>query len=604
MLDATPDNGLIAQARERFLARDGDLVYAAADVRQLIVASWNRSRESHVEVDRVAVPFVRDPDLEAPLVRSAAPILDTLGAQLSGEAVSIILTDQTGLVLDRRCSSLEITARLDAVRLAPGFSYAEQFAGTNGIGTALSSGGLTLVDGREHYTSELGQFACAGAPIRHPTHGRTIGVLDLTTWNHAPGAMLTALAGSTARQIEKELLAQTGLRELALFQEYMNICRHTPGPVLAVNNDVVMANDLLRRQLDPADQDSLIGYAMDTMRGGGDRTTARTVELPSGRSAHLRCTPAQCATGPAGGVFRVRVGPAERPPQGPVTPCPPVERVPGAFPMLVGTAPCWIRAVRQVDGCYRAGDWLTVEGEPGAGKLALLRSVHRRHRPSAPFRRIDPPEPEDLDAWLAALSDDLADPEALVVLAHADRLAPAEASAVAALLTEQAADLDADTRPRVAMTLNGPAPSALQPLFQRTVEIPALRHRIEDLGILVAHLLRQLTRDDQLTCSAQALAQFGRLNWPGNVAQLRRVLGQVVKQRRAGVIGLDDLPPECRSASRRTLSAMEAIERDAIVNALIGTSGNPTRAAEALGISRATVYRKLRAYGIRLPLTG
>ncbi|MDT4945219.1 MAG: sigma-54 dependent transcriptional regulator, acetoin dehydrogenase operon transcriptional [Pseudonocardiales bacterium] len=208
----------VARARERFLSRDGE---PDDQVRRMIVASWIRSRESKVDFDRISVPYVRDPDLEAPLFRSAAPILDTLGAQLQGESVSIVLTDHTGLVLDRRCAGLDLIAHLDEVRLAPGFSYAEQFAGTNGIGTALSSGGVTLVDGREHYSHELGQFACAGAPIRHPTRGKTVGVLDLTTWSDAPGAMLTALARATAKQIEDELLAQTGLREFALFQEYM-----------------------------------------------------------------------------------------------------------------------------------------------------------------------------------------------------------------------------------------------------------------------------------------------------------------------------------------------------------------------------------------------
>jgi transcriptional regulator of acetoin/glycerol metabolism len=593
-----PGDHAVAQARERFLSRD-----AAPDdhVRRMIVASWIRSRESKVDIDRISIPYVRDPDLEAPLCRSASSILDTLGAQLSGESVSIVLTDHTGLVLDRRCSGLDLASQLDDVWLAPGFSYAEEFAGTNGIGTALSSGGVTLVDGREHYAQDLGQFACAGAPIRHPTRRKTVGVLDLTTWSNAPGAMLTALACATAKQIEEELLAQTGLREFALFQEYMRTCQHSSGPVLALNNDVVMSNDLLRQLLDPAEQDALIGYAMDTMRAD-DRTTARTVELPSGRSAHLRYTPANCETGPAGGVFRIRLGHARSASLNSGTLLAPKEHAAVDLPGLVGAAPCWIRAGQQIDSCYQSGDWLAVEGEPGVGKLALLRAVRRRHQPTGRFRIMEPLEPDGLDDWLSVLSEDLALPNAMVVIAHADRLDDHDASALAAMLVERAADLDADVRPRVAMTLDGPAPAPLRPLFPRTVEVPALRHHLEDLALLVPHLLAQLTPDDQLRCSPRALAQLTRLNWPGNVNQLRAVLSRVVKQRRSGVVELDDLPPECRSASRRTLSPIEALERDAIVNALMTTDENPTKAAAQLGISRATIYRKLRNYGIRLPL--
>jgi transcriptional regulator of acetoin/glycerol metabolism len=96
------------------------------------------------------------------------------------------------------------------------------------------------------------------------------------------------------------------------------------------------------------------------------------------------------------------------------------------------------------------------------------------------------------------------------------------------------------------------------------------------------------------------MAQLSRLNWPGNVTQLRRVLQYIIKHRRAGTIELADLPPECRSTSRRVLSPIEAIERDAIVNALSDNGESPTTAAALLGMSRATIYRKIRQYDITL----
>lgn len=594
----TLDERTIARARERFLSRDGE---PNAQVRQMIHASWVRSRENNVNIDLISTPYIRDPDLEAPLCRSAAPILDTLGAQLQGESVSIILTDHAGLVLDRRCSGMDIIRRLDAVQLAPGFSYAERFVGTNGIGTALSSGGVTLVDGREHYSQELGQFACAGAPIRHPTRGHLVGVLDLTTWSHAPGAMLTALASATAKQIEQELLAQTGLREYALFQEYMKACQQSHGPVLALNNDVVMSNDQFRQLLDPAEQEALIGYAMDSMRDDV-RPLVRSVELPTGRLAHLRCKPAHCQTGVAGGVFRIGLGAHQASPRCGGSPLPGREPRSPELPGLVGSTPSWIRCGQQIDSCYQVGDWIAVEGEPGVGKLALLRAVHRRHNPAVRFRVVHPPVPGGLQDWLTSLSEDLTLPDAMIVLIHAEQLDEPDAAAATDLLIEQAAGLEVGLRPRIAITLGGPMPSAFRSIFPRTVEVPALRHRLPDLGALVSHLLTQLPNGDRLTCSPQALAQLTRLNWPGNVTQLRAVLVQVVRHRRTGTIELADLPPECRSTSRRMLSPIEALERDAIVTALLDNDENPTKAATALGMSRATIYRKLRQYGVTVPL--
>jgi transcriptional regulator of acetoin/glycerol metabolism len=580
-------------ARERFLNHGSE---SDPQVRRMIMASWRRSRDSDVGIDRIRVPYVRDPDLEAPLCRSAAPILDTLGDQLQSESISIILTDHTGTVLDRRSSSGDIGTRLDQVHLAPGFSYAEEFAGTNGIGTSLSSGRAAFVAGREHYTEELRQFACAGSPIRHPTRGKVIGLLDLTSWSNAPGAMLMALASATAKQIEQELLAQTGVRELALFTEYIRVCQQTRGPVLALNNDVVMTNNELRQLLSGPEHESLIGYAIDTMQSARQETM-RTVELPSGRSAHLRYAPAHCDDGPAGGVFRIRIGHAQ---ESPGLLLSTVRAQPTANPPgLVGSGTVWHRCVQQVDSRYRAGDWMALEGEPGTGKRSLLRTVHRLHNPAGHFRVLLPPIAEYFDQWLGELADDLDAPDALIVLSEAERLTEDQAAAVSDLLI--AASADTEPHSRVAITINSTTPTALRSVFPRTVDVPPLRHHIDDLAQLVPHLLEQIPNGDRLTCSPAALAQLSRLNWPGNVAQLRGVLLYVVQHRRSGTIELADLPPECRSTSRRVLTPIEALERDAIVNALRDRNESPTAAAKNLGMSRATIYRKIRQYDISLP---
>jgi transcriptional regulator of acetoin/glycerol metabolism len=78
------------------------------------------------------------------------------------------------------------------------------------------------------------------------------------------------------------------------------------------------------------------------------------------------------------------------------------------------------------------------------------------------------------------------------------------------------------------------------------------------------------------------------------------VLREVVRHRRTGTITPDDLPPSVRSVSRRHLSLIEAMQRDAVVRALADAGGDKTRAARSLGMSRATIYRKIHDYGILL----
>jgi sigma-54 dependent transcriptional regulator, acetoin dehydrogenase operon transcriptional activator AcoR len=69
----------------------------------------------------------------------------------------------------------------------------------------------------------------------------------------------------------------------------------------------------------------------------------------------------------------------------------------------------------------------------------------------------------------------------------------------------------------------------------------------------------------------------------------------------AGLIQPKDLPPECWTVSRRLLSPLESMERDAIVQSLLDCDGNKVKAAESLGMSRATIYRKIHEYGIVTP---
>ncbi len=155
------------------------------------------------------------------------------------------------------------------------------------------------------------------------------------------------------------------------------------------------------------------------------------------------------------------------------------------------------------------------------------------------------------------------------------------------------------------MTLTQGTPSPdlarLLQFFPRTVELPPLRHHIEDLHELVQFFLASSTSTGRLACSPEAMQLLLRSSWPGNAEQLWQVIRQVVQHRRSGTIQPEDLPPECWTVSRRLLSPLESMERDAIVQSLLDYEGNKVKAAESLGMSRATIYRKIHEYGIVIP---
>lgn len=596
---AYPDGDHVAASRVQFLTAEP---VAPDHVRGSIVASWRRSRDLKVAADKIEMPYVRDPDIDTPLTRSAEPVLRNLKEQLDGQPVSIVLTDPAGVVLRRLTANSDLERHLDSVLLAPGFSYAEEFVGTNGIGTALEVGGPANVFGHEHYAENLEDLACAAVPIHHPVSGRTVGAVDLTCWRKDAGSLLLTLAKTTAEQIRQALLAETGASQLGLFQEYLRTCRRMTGVVFALNSDVVMLNDYARTVLDPADQSALLAQAAEVLGGHAGHASPIVVELPTGLEARMYCRPVRDSGQLAGVVVHAKIGDSDRQQQTAgrevVTSMP--------LPGLVGSAPAWLRACHEVESVFRSGEWLAVQGEAGVGKLALLRAAQLRRQPVGRFMVFDAAVADDDPNWMASVREALLEGADSIVVRHVDNLDGRRLRALSSAL-QQAGGADRQLRPWVAVTLGTTAHTSellhLLQLFPSTVEVPPLRLHLEDLQLLVSFFLARLGHGRQLVCSPEAMRLLMHLSWPGNVEQVHQMLRQVVKHKRAGSIQPEDLPPEAQAVGRRRLSPLESMERDAIVQSLLDANGSKTKAARSLEMSRATIYRRIREYGIVTPTT-
>lgn len=568
------------QARDQFLARG---VVESGLIEPYVLSSWQRAKLRRVGPDRLNEQRQREVNAETPLVRAAIPVLRRLADDVALHPVGIVLTSADGVVLDRIVTDPTILDALDKVQLDRGYSYAEEFTGTNGIGTTLECGKPTFIRGSEHYVGALIGLACAGTPIRDPITGRVLGVVDLTCWADESDPMQFTLAKNIGCQIEGRLSTLKTEGEIALLEAYRQQTRRRPGHVLAVGGDIVLMNQYLRQALDPADQMTLLSNAAEMIQAAAGTTVL--VNLQSGNVARISTVERITTTS---AVFHAQIQlRAER------SAAPAASR---HIPGLAGRSSSWRRCCQLVEQFCRDRDWVVIEGERGSGRTKLAQAVAQHVMPQRAVRllRVEKYSPENFVAEVEAqtVDDDFA-----LVLANIDDLPDGAVEELAAILQTRAghgwtaATIDAAKRSPLVHML-------VVPLFAHTAVVPPLRHRIDDIEELVPPLLRELTRGADVRLASDAMRQLAKLAWPGNVAQLRKVLAETVAVQRSGVIGVDKLPAECRSLARHRLTALEALERDAIVRSLLETGGDKAAAAQALGMSRATIYRKINQFGI------
>jgi DNA-binding NtrC family response regulator len=149
-----------------------------------------------------------------------------------------------------------------------------------------------------------------------------------------------------------------------------------------------------------------------------------------------------------------------------------------------------------------------------------------------------------------------------------------------------------------------------------TVRLAPLRHRPKDIALLARHFLGLAAGRygrAMSSISSEALGLLERYTWPGNVRQLEHVISQVVIMNQGAKLTSEMLPTEIRETGQlgvvatdremvrdvsRTVPTISEMERQLILDALQLTSGSVPDAAKQLGVGPATLYRKVKRFGI------
>ena len=304
---------------------------------------------------------------------------------------------------------------------------------------------------------------------------------------------------------------------------------------------------------------------------------------------------------------------------------------------LIGASPAMQRVKDIIAKVAVTDSPVLIEGESGTGKELVAAAIHRlSSRAKGPFMPVNcgaiPPdllESEFFGHVRGAFSGAVADALGLfrsandgtIFLDEIGELPPSLQVKLLRVLQEMQVRPVGSTRAypvdvRVIAATNRNLEQAMtqggfrQDLFYRLnvirITLPPLRERREDIPALVNHFLRRFNRRfrrDVRGINADALEALAAYDFPGNVRELENVLERAFAMGARDQIALADLPSLSTPisglvpSSPRTLPTLADVEKDLILKALAMLKNDKEEAARTLGISRRTIYRRLKEYG-------
>jgi transcriptional regulator of acetoin/glycerol metabolism len=563
--------------------------------------SWARSRLSGVDPATLPVPYELDlVEPDSRLWNAARPVLEHFARLLEGSPTCLAFADAAARGIETWVGDASLNPTLDALGARPGFRFAEAIAGTNGVGTPLETGRPIYISPGQHFVEPLKPLTCAGVPVRHPLTRRLEAVINLTSVAEDTSNLLLPYVIEMARQVEEQLYTQSSLRERLLLQHFLTTARGSARPVVVVSPEMMLANPAATRLLENVPQALLWEFAAKAV--ADSTTTVDELLGAEGQVLAIRCFPINEAGRIIGATLEFDRARAVSPRRSADS-----RRNPQNLPGLVGRSGAWRRVCRRVLalGDPAGAPGVVIAGEPGVGKRSVALAMLAGTKAGSQAAVFDAAlEASQRPAWLERLAARLRDGGGgSILITHLDCLTDAAVRAVCAVLDEAGG-----TGPPIVATLTvGERPvTHCAPLLDRIgqirVDIPPLRQRPEDILDLVPALLKRLAAEHpERRAGSEVVQALTRFAWPGNVRQLEATLRAALARSAGAEIRSDDLPLEVRrAAAGRRLTPMEQAELDAILAALDETNGNKVETASRLGISRSTLYRKMRSFGLEL----
>ncbi|MGZ8250928.1 MAG: sigma-54-dependent Fis family transcriptional regulator [Methylophilaceae bacterium] len=636
----------ILQARKEFLT-NGNVQQGA--IAEAIERSWRRCLVNGIDANSprnlevvTAQELARKREQNRLLLAHAQPEMETLNEQISHTRSIVVLTDDEGVIL-HSLGDQHFLNEAQRKSLLPGVSWHEDHRGTNAIGTALVEQSAMTVQGAEHFMAYHHALSCSAVPIFGASN-ELLATLDVSNDFNMPQQHTLALVKMAAQMIENRLFRASYEADIALHfharPEFISTLWEgiamfsADGQLVATNRSgqfqlglnqqahALNGRQLQFNQLFDVPLASILGHA-----ASGDKLIF-PLRLANGARIYAQ-------------VQSLHKKPQARAPQV-------IKRTSAANLEMLSSCDAKVsQAISQVRQVIGRDIPILIQGETGVGKELFARAIHE-----ASPRRDGP--------WIAvncaALPEGLIEAElfgyeegAFTGAKRKGSPGKIEQADGGTLFLDEIGDMPLSLQARLLRVLqertvtplgstkSKPVNFALisatnqklrekvesgafrSDLYYRinglSIALPALRQRT-DLDELI-HIILQIEQAGEVEISPEVMAIFETHPWPGNIRQLHNVLRTALALSDGGPIAelhltqdfTDEMKLMGEAMAQQANAVQSAVEplktvaledmaADAIRAAMQSQSGNISAVARQLGISRNTLYRKLRTLGL------
>ncbi|MBS4155375.1 sigma-54-dependent Fis family transcriptional regulator [Cobetia sp. MC34] len=597
------------------------------------------------------------------LLHVARAGVERLYSQIAQHGYALILTDQRGIAVDFRGQRDQLS-ELRRAGLYLGSDWNERYAGTSAAGTCLHDGAAVTCHQREHFDATHIDLTCTAAPITDP-QGRVIAALDISALKspRPQESQTFALSVVTlhARMIEDAYFLHRYRDCLILRFDTAREFVHLNGRGLfAIQEDgkVVAANHEGRRLID-AHLARWPPWTVSTLPAVTQLFDGELNELLSIPHASRDQIRAFRLRADDAIVFVTLIEPRGYP----VRALPTVSQQDDPVPeldQLAGDDPSMHRLLKLARRMRHENVSILIRGETGTGKEVLARALHDSGpRAKAPFVAVNCAAiPESLieselfgylpGAFTGGRPKGMrgliqqADGGTLFLDEIGDMPLPLQSRLLRVLAEREVSPLGAETPIKVdirVITATHRDVTELiasgqfrEDLYYRLngaeLLLPALRERADRHYLIrKLHAELQAERDQTLHLRADAISALLSHHWPGNIRQLRNAIAFAMATAEGDEITLHDLPEVCQThtgsargaanplaaaspiaygassnpASPAFASAGADADASELLELLRHTDWNVSQVARQLGVSRPTIYRRMRRYGLVAP---